>query len=196
MHPKALAIFYALSIFVLGTALFVLQPSQKPEVAELQGVIKQQISIAWQQTWGDRPFLAEVGDVYDGIAEFYNQSSNATVALLAAPDSDRDIAFVLQAVYSDFADVFRDSPSSVAEAPQPILPEKFMTESPIYNIVPSTTTAAVTAVGSVSGAVAEPVNAPNSWVTIQDNFTGQLYCLAVYNGEVNKYLGACRNDYH
>jgi len=74
-------------------------------------------------------------------------------------------------------------------------------------VVPSQEMAAVedvitTVVGSgtVAGEYIEleqPVNdAARPWVTLQDNMTGQTYCVAIYNNEVNKYLGECKRDYY
>ncbi len=51
------------------------------------------------------------------------------------------------------------------------------------------------AVAGVSIAAEEPVNSSQPWVTLKDNLTGQLYCVAIYNNEVNKYLGECQRDY-
>ena len=76
-----------------------------------------------------------------------------------------------------------------------------MSEEPLYNIVPYRTI--VKTIGTVAGAsidlraMTDPVNSQNQpWVTMRDALTGQYYCLAVYNGEVNKYLGPCKFDYH
>ena len=34
------------------------------------------------------------------------------------------------------------------------------------------------------------------WINVQDSITGDLYCLAIFYGEVNKYDGLCKNEYY
>ena len=177
------------------TAVFVLQPNRSPQVSALQDSMKQQFSIAWQETIGDQPWFEDVSFVYDSVSDFYSQATDATIALIGPQgNSDQDIYFVYRTVYHDFAQIIGGHITTLAQA-EPAMPpmSKFMTEPAITNIIPVIS-------GDVSGAsmdAVEPVNKVNSWVTIQDNFTGQMYCLAIYNGEVNKYLGICKSDsYH
>jgi hypothetical protein len=198
MHPKLTETFYGLSIFVLGTVLFVMQPNQNAGVATVQSEIKQSFSIAWQQTIGDQPYFTDLAEVYDGVEAFFKQTTDATIALFQGSESDTDIAFIYKTVYQDFAGMFNQTPHT-AVVELPAMPKNFMAEKPINNIVPEVHITKNTYQGSgeVAGvSVDKPVNDINSWVTIRDNYTGQLYCLAVYNGDVNKYLGACKNDYH
>lgn len=194
MYTKAQQLFYGLSIFLLFAALFAMQSSRVPEVAALQSQIQHQFSVAWQQTIGDQPYFDDFGLIYDGVAAFYNQSSSAAISLIRQPESDAALAYVFKTTYQDFVLAIRGAQLSQKLAqvePSVLPPEKFMSEQAIMNIVPG---------GQVAGASVQsgnPVNSTNQpWVTIQDNFTGQLYCLAVYNGDVNKYLGACKNEYH
>ncbi len=194
---KAIPIFYGLSAFVLMTAFFVLQPSKTPEVASFQSGIQQQFSMAWEQTLGDEPYFDSLAYVYDSVAAFYDQSAQATVALLTQPESDAALYHLATATYEVFAKAFVQASAPKVAIPVPVRPPdgQFMTQAAITNIIPDLS------IGSVSGASyshsQEPINKTvNSWVTLQDNYTGQMYCLAIYNGEVNKYLGACKNDYH
>jgi len=204
MHQKATAIYYGLSIFLLLTALFVMQPSKGPEMVALQGQIKQEFSVAWQQTIGDQPYFDDLGMIYDGVDSFYNQAAIYTISLIRQPESAEVLAYIFKTTYQDFAQAIRGAQLSqkLAQTDLEVLPpDKFMSEAPIYNIVPDYAEAlSGKPEGQVAGASVQsgnPVNSTNQpWVTIQDNFTGQLYCLAVYNGNVNKYLGPCKYDYH
>lgn len=174
-------IFYALAIFVFGTGLFLFQPSNVPEVSMLQSQVKLQLNQAWQPIIGDQPYFDDLTFIYDSINAFYDQATSAMITLLEPQSSDQDIAFMFGQTYHLIA-----NSASIADKN-----DKFMIEPPIYNIAP-------VVAGSVSGIVTEsPANKNNSWITIQDNFTGQLYCVAIYNSEINKYLGACQRDgYH
>ena len=194
---KATPIFYGLSAFVLMTAFFVLQPSKIPEVASFQTGIEQQFSVAWKQTLGDGQYFDSLANIYDGITAFYDQSASATLALLTQPESDEALYHVANATYEVLVKaIVHASEPKVAAIQAPVLPPdgQFMTQAAITNIIP-------VSVGNVSGVSITHDQAPvndktNSWVTLRDNYTGQMYCLAIYNGEVNKYLGACKNDYH
>lgn len=190
MQYKAQNLYNALAIFVLGTGLFVLQQSYIPKVADWQDGIKQEFGKAFVQTVGDQPLFTEFGFVFDSVNDFYNQAADAAIALIASPQSDQDIAFVFGSVYNTFAQALMPKLPVALNIPL----EKFMTEEPLYNIIPDIGMKNNQEVAGTS--FTDPVNANNSWVTIEDNSTGQLYCLAIYNGEVNKYLGVCKSDYH
>ncbi len=70
------------------------------------------------------------------------------------------------------------------------------------NVVPSqelATEDTVSSSASVLGITTDeqPLNSISTpWVTLEDNITGQKYCVAIYNSEVNKYLGECKHDYY
>lgn len=192
MHDKALQAFHGLAIVVLATILFTLHPSKLPEVSALQNSFTQQFSIAWQQTLGDQPYFSDTADIYNGLASFFDQASQSTMALLADPGSDQDIVFVYGKVYADIVTGFKKSDLDIASnIPNPVQDKSFMTEAAIYNIVP----------GSVAGASTTSVDQPkhqndSPWFTATDGLTGQTYCVGVYNGEINQYLGGCKDEYH
>jgi hypothetical protein len=172
MHGKAQKLFYALSIFLLMTAIFILRPSEVPEVTSLQKQMKQQFSIAWQQTMGDASYFDGLDNVYRGVQGFYIQAADSTIALLAQPDRDAEIYYVFGRTYQILADVFKDPAPTVAVSKPQVSEERVL---------------------GVSEPSVMAVNRKNSWVTMQDNSTGQLYCVAIYNSEVNKYLGPCKD---
>jgi|GEM_PF-2950914 hypothetical protein len=211
MYYKAQAIYYTLAMFLAGTALFVMQPTHISEVTALQDNIKQQFSIAWQQTVGDGPWFDDVALVYDSIDNFYNQTSTTMIGMLQDRGTDADIVHIYAQVYRDFAAMFgqHSSPAVAGAAvdayiskPLPPMPADFMSEEPLYNLIPEKVNSKQETVssGTVSGtsvSISQPVNSMDQpWVTLQDAATGQEYCVAVYNSAVNKYLGACKNDYH
>lgn len=204
MHYRLNNLYYTLSIFVLGTALFVMHPEENPTVAQWQDNIKEQLSVSFQQLWGDEPFFSEVAFIYNGVNEFYNQSSSALVAMIGNETLDSDIVMVFGEVYNSFSYMFDPNAAYLANktqgSPDPELSinlAEFMTEEPIYDLATIHTAQAES--GSVAGWSAPsttPVNLDNPWFTVVDGFTGQVYCMAIYNGEVNKYLGECKYDYY
>jgi hypothetical protein len=151
---------------------------------------------------------------YESIASFYDQSATITTAMFYEPDMNADIAYVYGHVYKSLVSAINPNyanPKAVAysEVQLPAVTPTFMTQEPLYNLVPykevvktiGEADVAAAQTGAVSGAVTsldQPVNSSNTpWVTIKDNSTGQLYCLAVYNGTVNQYIGPCKYDeYH
>ena len=190
MEKSAEKIYYSLSIFALGAGLFILQPSRSAEVTAWQNSIKLQFSVSEQQTMGDFNFVSDVGFIYDSVWSFYDQSASVLISLLSQPETDQDVLYVFGSVYNTFAQAFvAPASNSVYTAIQTQIPPNFMQEEPLYNIVPNNHE-------SISGAlIYKPDSANHSWVTIQDGLTGQVYCVASYNGEISKYLGECKNDY-
>jgi hypothetical protein len=160
---------------------------------------------AWKQTIGDEPWFEDVALVYNGVTNFYEAASDETIAVLDQPELNEDLVFVFAKVYSAFADAFEGEGNSdsiaYSDLPLPAVTQNFMSEEPIYNIVPYRTV--VTTVdegneGRVAGTMVDvsiPANSISPWITVQDNYTGQLYCLAIYNATINKYLGPCKNEY-
>lgn len=191
MYYKAEQTFYILASFVIFTAAFILVPSAHPETIALQQEIKSQFSRAWIQTIGDQPYFTEVAEVYDGIQNFYAQAADSSIALIRHEEADRDLAFIFHGIYNEFKNV------AIAHLPSP---RSVVTQTPpIMDTVISEVPRITAPVGLVSG---EEIKTPpianmhKAWVTIQDNMTGQLYCLAIYNGEVNKYIGECVDEYY
>ncbi len=204
MHHRLSATYYGLSIFVLGTALFVMQPRNDIAVTLWQDDIKQQMSLGMAQLWGDEPVLADVALVYGGVEKFYEESSLTLFALMSNEQLDSDITFVYGQVYNNF--VYMINPEAEtkvagdfdANIDLKIDLANFMTEEPLYDlaVIPAGQTIKEEA-GAVAGWTqpsAEPVNLDNAWFTVVDGLTGQEYCMAVYNGEINKYLGKCKYD--
>jgi hypothetical protein len=178
-------------------AFFLLSPSKNKDVAALQSEMGREFSVAWQQTIGDQPYFEEFAVIFDGVRDFYEESATAMVALIEDKEMDRDLAFVFKTAYQDFGQIITGQrgwqPTHVAEAKQ--APSMgLITPTAWVNLPPAT----ISESGFVAGAVLDnsPVNIEKPWVTLKDNLTGQLYCVAFYNGELNKYLGPCANDYH
>jgi hypothetical protein len=204
MYDKALSTYYALSLFMVGTAAFVMHPTADSTHSLWQQDVKQQFATAWIQVIGDQPWFADLELIIDGVDSFYQQSADATIALIASPEADQDIYYVLSEVYNRVAAAVKlENNSGLAinyeEVELPQVPSNFMQEEPLYNLIPYRTIVKTINDGAVAGAfvsVDVPANTKSMpWVTLKDNLTGQLYCLAVYNGAVNQYMGPCKYDY-
>ena len=201
MYSSAEKVFYGLSIFLLGMALFIFTPNPSRDIASFQSEARTSLSIAWQQTLGDQPYFTEVGEVVDGLTMFYDQATSSMIAMLSMPSADADIAQVFGQTYRIFAQSVQTHKVGPASEASLVTQASFMAEQPIFNIIP--TQNAISGSGQVSGQEtqaftnpAQVVNLSNPWFTAIDAMTGQKYCMAIYNGEVNKYLGPCKNDYH
>lgn len=171
-----------------------MKPSGILEVSALQAEMQSQFSVAFQQTLGDQPYFSEALAVIEGVNEFYNQAADSSIALFEDKQADAELAYIFGATYHKLVSVVSgyvksaNSATLAQEEPLPITPPADL----------AVTEPAEDYYGAVSGALLDvsPVNLEKPWVTIQDNSTGQLYCLAIYDGEVNKYLGPCKDDYH
>jgi hypothetical protein len=202
MYQKALSIYYALVMFVLGTAFLVMQPMPNDHVTFWQQDMHQQFSKAFIQTIGDGPWFEDLELVLDGIATFYDQAADSMIALMGDRETDADIVQIFAKVYEELSLAINQEGSvsgiSYESISLPLPNDDFMTEDAIYNIVPyREIVKTIDSEVSTSAQVQKAVNsASNPWVTIKDNLTGQLYCLAVYNGTVNQYIGSCENGYY
>lgn len=131
---------YVLSIFLAMTALFVLQDGHVTRnlehVTEFKQEIKNQFAVAVVQTFGDQPAFDDVALVYDGVANFYNQTAAAFVSLMQDRGADRDLAVIFKKTYLTFARFVGKSSSKIAgmqtDATTKFDPGTFMTESPVY----------------------------------------------------------------
>lgn len=200
MHTKTQNLFYSLSIFLLFTALFLLQQNKIDEVTVLQDQIKQQFSVAWEQTLGDQSYFTPFEMVLEAVDDFYAQATASAIVLLNPRNADDDMIYVFGHVYNNFAAVFTPPKPKIAGEiidRTTIVPANFMTTKPIYNIVPEDyiTRNIYHVTSAVSGEILETKNT-QIWATMQDGVTGQIYCVAIFNGETNKYLGECKRDYY
>ncbi len=190
MNQKATQVFYGLSMFVLATALFIMQPNNAVEVTTLRSEVLTSLHIAWQQTWGDAPVTTSIVELYEGTESFYAQASDSLIGLTSYPEGDAAIAQVFGQVYGDFAKGLVALSLTVNGSEVAVASDEFMTQPPIENIIPSIVPVASINIGSVSGTITGP------WFTATDGLTGQKYCVALFNGEFNKYIGECKNEYH
>jgi len=163
-------------------------------VGLLQNEMKTEFAQAFRQTMGDQPYFPEVAQVFEGVSSFYSEAAEASIALFEDKEADAELAYIFGTTYHNLLSTLSSYlPSGPNTNLAQILPIETLPEADLAITEPSEDYQ-----GAVSGAVLDvlPVNLERPWVTIQDNSTGQLYCLAIYNGEVNKYLGQCKNDYH
>lgn len=198
-------LFYTLSAVVLGSAFFVLQPNPHPEVALFQNQVKNEFVFATTQVIGDQPIFGSVEIVISAVHEFYFRSAEVMITLLTPPPSTEDTMWIAGEVYDKFAMAFttgilKPQVLGVENKETVYVPENFMIEEPIINIIPPQALFVHEQQPVVLSASTETTHAVNDdgypWVNLRDNSTGQVYCVAIFNSEVNRYLGPCKNDYH
>lgn len=219
----SLAIFALLSaLFVLRppAASEVFNHSAAKEVVVLKHEIQEHLRVAFWQTVGDEPLFESFEIVWRGIEGFYSRSAEEMLALIEPTPAEDEMnkLFVAmgQSLIKPLARITNyEIRASEERRIAGLLEEsKFMMEEPLANIVPEgsikyeelSINENEKKPGEVAGATfpniyylplntnLKPVNGPNEWVTIQDNYTGKLFCLAIYNNEINRYAGACRTD--
>jgi len=235
MSRRIEKLFFILAIVLLMTSLFLLSQSGPAETKNLRAEMQGQLRTAFIETIGDGPWFSDLAIIYDGVNDFYHTAATSAIVLFSPSKSDQDLMQLAVKVKSKLYESLVRLPEVWFSHKEPIA-ANFMTEEPLYNIVPDyehmNGTAAVVSdqelslllfglfekaasssfgqepiaqsgnvnEGLVAGASLsekeQPVNnQAQPWVTMQDNMTGQLYCLAIYDGEVNKYLGPCKYDY-
>lgn len=216
-------IFYFLSAVVLTSAGFVLTPSTNQNVVDFQKLVKEEFVTATIQVFGDQPVFDESIFVIETITEFYHRSADEMIILLT-PTHGEDEAMnkVAINVYSGLKVALNPktyaSPSQIgslsgtfgyskpevlgSETTSPlsfdlVISGNFMEEAAIYNIVPEDWVASSSQTQAVDLAQDQSTEAVVSatWVSMKDGVTGQVYCVGIFNSEVNRYLGSCKNDY-
>ena len=196
--------FYSLSALGLGAALFVMQPTYNQNVDQFQSSVKTQFSFAAQEVFGDQPMFASVGTVIASVNEFYNQASDAMIALLSPNETDNGLNYVASATVTSFKTALMTSKPQVAGVSTQnadsieAQPANFMSEAPIENIVPENYVLPTNPppLSDVNISVdAQPAQTA-TWSNMTDNITGQVYCVGIFNAEVNRYVGPCKNDFH
>jgi hypothetical protein len=206
MHKGLEQLYYVFASVVLAAGLFVVSDSHSSEAFAFKQQMKEEFRIGFLQTMGDGPILENFEIVWNGVYGFYTESADAAIALLTQPETDEDVIYVFSQVYNTFAAALREPKQETLAADfEIVIPANFMQEEPIYNIVPGEVPAEfskpqVAGISTIAQPVMEygvdlPANSDMPWVTLRDNITGQLYCTAIYNGEVSTYLGQCKNDY-
>lgn len=201
MRMWADQIFYGLAAVVLGAALFVMSPAQTQDLVAFQSAIKTQVATATVQVFGDQPVFSDVEFVVSSINDFYTQSADAMIALLTPTTSDNDLNYVVAQVYSQFAGMFTthlDQPRVAGVSTEIVekTPANYMQEPALENILP---VYALPTMPPTPPVLEKSVTAVNdngqTWVDLRDASTGQVYCVAIFNAEVNRYIGPCKLDY-
>lgn len=216
MYRQAEQIFYASAIAILMAVFFVINPNGTREVSSAQERIFSDVSLAFTQLIGDEPLFRGVSDLWDGVEGFYVSAADQALVLIQPTEAEtRTLAFFYkgtEAALGRLADgrvagITKETEETESAAGLVIEESAVLSDfgilpigEPIYNIVPYTE-ADITRSKLVGQAEFEPdrtvpVRHYSGWMTVEDAITRQKYCLAVYNGEVNKYLGECVYEYN
>ncbi len=221
MYKRIEQFFYVASAFVLLGTMFIIKQPANQEVAAFRDDVIGQFTIAFKQVVHTNSSLESVQLVWNGVNDFYGHSADQMIALLdvgeMSPDVQQgvdNIAFAATNIFNiknellpttQVASIIQSTTSSVGYI-GPTL--KDVVSAGVENVMQKIESVQLTpkvevevpqkATGQVAGVSThdeQPVNSPQKpWVTLVDNITGQKYCVAIYNEEVNKYLGECQYD--
>ncbi|HEX5430230.1 MAG TPA: hypothetical protein VFX17_04105 [Patescibacteria group bacterium] len=204
-------LFYSLSAVLLLAAAFVLQPARNSDVAQFQQSVKHQFQVATLEVIGDRPWFGEVNLIVSSVNEFYQESADAVIVALTPAPTESGVAYIGNSMIHEFAQLLtpaKINQPAVAVVPTFQIPANFMQEPPIDNIIPAgdhknpvadangaqASISAVQSIASANTAINDGLGSP--WVNLRDSDTGQVYCVAIFNAEVNRYIGPCKDEYH
>ncbi|MBI2356378.1 MAG: hypothetical protein HYV13_04210 [Candidatus Doudnabacteria bacterium] len=141
MHNKARQLFYALSMFLLMNALFVMQDNQisdnRYQITEFKQEIRDAFSIAFLQTAGDKPLFEDLEIGLVGIVKFYEEAADEMLALLAPTKYEDGMSEVIASAWQTITinnnDNYDDDRGAVAGL---LWEGEYMTDEPLYNIHP------------------------------------------------------------
>jgi len=194
-------LFYGFSAVLLGAGIFVIQPAHNQDVSNFQSNIKNQFALAAGEVLDYHPMLDSVEFIVSGVNQFYQEAAISMTAILTPSGSMNGLNFVATSTYQRFASLFNQNLPKVAgisiiarqKEETLVIPPNFMQEDPVYNIVPQQS---LNFAPANQAAIIPPAIPKETWMNITDTNTGQVYCVAIFNSEVNRYLGPCKNDYH
>ncbi len=219
MYKQVEQTFYTLSIFVLLGLMFVARPANKTfegvSTAEFKEGIVRQFRVAVDQILVPVHPVSELSLLWQSIDKFYFTSSQEVLVVIPAIEMPDGVQVALDRLAFAVAEGLRGHQSfsvqSVVQNPShdvsgetrvSLLNKALdLAKSLQRNLAIETASRAIISAptGSVAGLSINSVEAANSrqkpWVTLEDNLTGQKYCVAIYNSTVNKYLGECDADY-
>jgi len=200
---------------LLMALLFVITPTETPEVTafqlDVQGLFKSAATEAWGSDSVTEPFAL----IWSASEDFYAQTADQAIALLEPMESVTRLALSFDSGYLLAVETF--TAPRIVKAPH---------EAPLYNIIPMPDDAErlldpsfseilaygesderlggqvlgeSTSAQEESGSLAaeEDVALPSvpqqqaNWVEVSDSITGGTHCVAVFYGTVNSYAGPC-----
>jgi hypothetical protein len=202
------SMFVSLSALLMA-ALFVLQPADSQEMKDFQSSLRQQFTQAATQLVEGESFTEPFALVWSSVDSFYSESANEAIALLH-DDSITSLALMFNGDYQldreiAAAPVIARNDVYVEEALTNIVPDNFVAAivpdevesllDPNFNedLVYDQATGGRVA-GESIGTDPQPEPAPVVWMTISDSITAYPYCVAIFNGSINSYPGACAKD--
>lgn len=196
------SMFASLSALLLAV-LFVLQPTDNPELKNFQGLVQEQFAQATMEVLGDLNYVEPIALVWSSVESFYEETADQTIALI---EDDALVSFALMFNAEYLSDVEVASSPIAMRAP---------TEEAVYNIIPMSEAETLldplfnedlAYVEEFGGTVAgesitvdeqqqpEIKKAPVVWMTITDSITGYPYCVGIFNATVNSYPGVCATE--
>lgn len=181
-------------------ALFVLQPTNDADMNKFRAEVGQKFAHAATELMAGESFAEPLTLVWNSVYDFYSASADQAIALL----DDEGIAQLALMFDSEYL-------ADVEVVSKPLVMRTLMQEEALLNIIPMDETESLldpnfredlAYVGNSQGQVAgesvdissEVTSPPVVWMTIQDSITEFPYCIAVFNGTINSYPGACAVD--
>ena len=187
-------IYYTLSIALLGALLFIARPSSNPVAENLRNEISNQFNLAFLQVVQPQSVLEDVENVVLAVNEFYNQSAEATIALLNPIASNKVLELAVDRAYTGLTSVFLKYHSLVKPTfASSGISSNFFFHSKSFERSENKD-AFVNSPGLNKGFFyfgSENNTAQSNWTNLKDLVTGQIYCVAIFNSEINRYLGPC-----
>ncbi len=189
---------------LLMAALFVMQPTNQPELAKFQSDVKSKLVTATQQVFGSQDYSEPFALIWATTENFYNGATDEAIALLQPDEAFMSLALSFDA---DYNAAVASNPTVLALVPR--------NEAPLYGIVPTGNPEALIEPsfnddaayyhsefgGVVAGTSIELsdegiIEGPHkaTWLDLKDSITGDAYCVAIFDGTVNTYPGTCARE--
>lgn len=191
------SMFVSLSALLMAV-LFVLQPTSNPDMEDFQSRIRGQFAQAATELIAGESFTEPFALVWNSVYGFYSESADQAIALLE-DDGITSLALMFNSDY--LFDVEVASAPLIARAPYEEALMNIIPMSEVESLIDPYFNEDLAYVDNFGGTIAgesidisEEEPAPLVWMTITDSITAFPYCVAVFNGTINSYPGACAAD--
>jgi hypothetical protein len=191
------SMFVSLSALLMAV-LFVLQPTGNQDMKDFQSQVSQKFAQAATELLAGENIVEPLALVWNSVNGFYAESADEAIALL----DDGGIATLALMFDSEYLyDIEIASAPILARAPLEEALTNIIPMNEVESLIDPYFNEDLAHVGDFGGTVAgesvdvsEEAATPVVWMTINDSITSFPYCVAVFNGTINSYPGACAKD--
>jgi hypothetical protein len=194
------SMFVFLSIALMAV-LFVMQPTDDKDMQAFKSEVQDMFVTAAHQVMGDQSVVEPFAFVWTVTQDFYGQSADQALALLKPDDSLVELALMFDGEYLLDKEMIQAPVITRAASEEPVQLVALQ-HNETEDLLDPNFDEDLAYVEDFGGRVAgesittgEPQPTQTAeWVELHDSITGEAYCVAVFFGAINSYMGPCARE--